>query len=118
MKTRRSPRLAASYIALCAGLAISFMAGAVHAAPLDEPPSLTVNFSDLDVSKPAGAKVLYRRIQQAARVVCERYLARDARKANRERVCYETAVAGAVSRIGRREVLAVHQAANPHLQSG
>ena len=116
MNTLRSFRLAASGVALCAGLSIAMTT--VHAGPIDEPPSMTVNFSDLDLSKPVGANILYQRIQQAARIVCERYLARDPRKANAERVCYEAAVANAVSQINRREVLAVHQAANLRLHTG
>ena len=72
MNTLRSFRLAASGVALCAGLSIAMTT--VHAGPIDEPPSMTVNFSDLDLSKPVGAKILYQRIQQAARIVCERLL--------------------------------------------
>ena len=35
-------------------------------------PSKTVNFSDLNLEKPADVAILYQRIQQAARRVCEK----------------------------------------------
>jgi UrcA family protein len=43
-----------------------------RAAPLgdDTLASVTVSFSDLDLSKPQGTAVLYLRIRNAARVVC------------------------------------------------
>lgn len=112
MNTLHSLKLASLYVALCAGLTIALAAGSSHAASPDEPPSLTVNFSDLDISKPTGARTLYRRIQQAARIVCDVHLAKDPQKAARARACYETAVASAVNQIDRRAVLAVHQAAS------
>jgi UrcA family protein len=41
------------------------------AAPWNDVRTQTVRFADLDLTRPAGAHELYRRIQQAAREVCE-----------------------------------------------
>jgi len=49
--------------ALCSILATSVQA--------EDVPSKTVRFSDLDIAKSDGAKVLYSRIRAAAREVCE-----------------------------------------------
>jgi len=53
-------------------LAAALTAGPVHAQTPDRDgvPALTVNFADLDLSRPAGARILYRRMVQAAAVVC------------------------------------------------
>lgn len=48
--------------------------GALHATAkaAEQPaPSQKVSYADLDISKPAGAAVLYRRIVRAAHQVCE-----------------------------------------------
>jgi UrcA family protein len=49
--------------ALCTALSTSVEA--------EDAPSKTVRFSDLDITKSDGAKVLYSRIRAAARDVCE-----------------------------------------------
>jgi len=43
----------------------------IAAAPSNGVPTETVRFADLNLARPAGADALYRRIQQAAREVCE-----------------------------------------------
>jgi len=40
-------------------------------APSNELPRETVRFADLDLTHPAGAQELYRRIKEAARNVCQ-----------------------------------------------
>ncbi len=49
--------------------AICLLNGPAKAADPDVP-TKAVKFQDLDISKPAGAKVLYRRIRAAAKEVC------------------------------------------------
>jgi UrcA family protein len=48
---------------------VCILSGPVKAGDLPLP-TKTVQFGDLDISKPEGAKVLYRRIQAAAHEVC------------------------------------------------
>jgi UrcA family protein len=59
---------AASFF-LCGALALSALQAAARAADSDVP-SQRVSYADLDISKPAGAKVLYGRIVSAAHRVC------------------------------------------------
>jgi UrcA family protein len=72
--------------------------------------SQSVSFADLDLSKPAGAQTLYKRIQKAARHVCgpiDKYTYVIPRKAFRE--CYEEAIAAAVAQVDRPSLTALHR---------
>jgi UrcA family protein len=72
--------------------------------------SQTVSFDDLDLSKPAGAQTLYKRIQKAARHVCgpaDNYSYLTPRKKFRE--CFEEAVAAAVAQVDRPSLTALHR---------
>lgn len=72
--------------------------------------SQTVSFADLDLSKPAGAQTLYKRIQKAARHVCgpiDKYMYVTPRKAFRE--CYQEAIAAAVAQVDRPSLTALHR---------
>ena len=77
---------------------------AFAAAPPDDVRRQVVTFADLDLTRPAGAQELYRRIKSAARSVCETYdgLTRD-------RNCEEQAVARAVGDVGAPLLKARHQ---------
>lgn len=58
--------------ALLVGGAIALCTLQVTARAADEGlPSRRVSYADLDISKPEGAKVLYRRIVKAANEVCD-----------------------------------------------
>jgi UrcA family protein len=71
------------------------------------PPSISVRFADLSLSKPSDARVLYQRIQAAARGACSYYwFERDADQTR----CVEGAIAAAVTRINRSELSAVYDA--------
>ncbi len=54
---------------LCGAIALGALQMTAQAAD-DALPSKRVSYADLDISKPAGAKVLYRRIVRAANEVC------------------------------------------------
>ena len=71
---------------------------------------VTVSYGDLDLSKPAGAQTLYKRIKAAAVRVCARndnYSILEGRRAWHE--CYDTAVANAVYQIDRPTLTALHR---------
>jgi UrcA family protein len=71
--------------------------------------SRTVKFSDLDMSNPSSAHVLYRRIRAAAQVVCSyHFFATDTGKAR----CVRDATAEAVAKINRPALSAVYSANN------
>ena len=61
------------HVAFCCAFAASAMCGMTAPARADAEaiPAKTVRFDDLDITKPAGAQILYHRIQAAARQVCE-----------------------------------------------
>jgi UrcA family protein len=64
------------------------------AARSDDVNAQIVRFSDLDLSRPAGAQALYHRIQGAARDVCEV----NAPRAYLDRVPYQQCVSAAIAR--------------------
>lgn len=51
-------------------LALSPIFGSAAAARVDEIPTQIVHFADLDLTSPAGVKVLQRRVSQAIVTVC------------------------------------------------
>ncbi len=61
-------------------------------------PTETVRFDDLDITKPAGATILYRRIKAAAVDVCPR-MSRELSEVVVERKCVETAIDIAVRKV-------------------
>ncbi|MDP9012702.1 MAG: UrcA family protein [Pseudomonadota bacterium] len=74
--------------ALCTALSSSVEA--------QDAPSKTVRFSDLDITKSDGAKVLYSRIRAAARNVCELHTGTDAIQRLAIKACIDKAVDKAV----------------------
>ncbi len=74
--------------ALCTALSSSVEA--------QDAPSKTVRFSDLDITKSDGAKVLYSRIRAAARNVCELHTGTDPIQRLAIKACIDKAVDKAV----------------------
>ena len=94
---------------LIAPMIFGVLASSISIASVADPSaaSRTVTFSDLNVSTPSGAHVLYRRIRAAAQVVCARhFLLTDTDKAR----CVRDATADAVTRINQPALSAVYKA--------
>jgi UrcA family protein len=90
--------------AIFGALAASF--GAVADAD-PSPPSVTVKFTDLNISNASGALVLYKRIRAAALGACSYYwFESDADEAR----CVHDAIANAVTKINQPELSAVFNA--------
>jgi UrcA family protein len=72
----------------------------------DDLPKVTVNYADLDVSHPAGAAVLYRRIRVAAKEVCSSL---DSRVDGGKQLdaCIDQAIVDAVNAVNRPALFAV-----------
>jgi len=93
-------------IVATAALSFSILAAA-RASNADDPPSVTVRFADLDLSRPAGAATLYNRLKGAARVVCRELdprdsVASDLKPARQQyQSCMDKAIIGAVAKINR-----------------
>jgi UrcA family protein len=89
--------LASSFSAVCAADASS------------EPTSVNVKFADLNISSPAGARVLYGRIRAAAENACSYYwFETDADQIR----CVHDAIANAVTKVNRPALFAVYNANN------
>jgi UrcA family protein len=82
--------------ALLAVLLSSLTAVAAAAGVSDEPLKRTVTFADLDLTHASGVAVLYRRIEFAAKEVCEPMMANDLHSVMISRRCVEEAIARAV----------------------
>lgn len=65
----------------------------------EDQPSQTVRFSDLDITKAEGAKVLFGRIHAAARNVCKHSAGGDPFLRLGEQSCIETAIDNAVRKV-------------------
>src|SRR4029077_1901565 len=67
-----------------------------------------IRFTDLDLTRPAAAQELYRRIQRAAHEVCEAY-----GPGGYDRGCAEDAIARADAKVGSPLLRARHEALAP-----
>lgn len=79
------------------------------AIPKDAP-RVTVDFADLDLSRPAGAEALYQRLRAAASRVCGDPDARRLEERVQRGVCREQAIERAVAGIGSRSFSAWYAA--------
>ena len=95
----------------CILLGLSLYAPAAFAGLNDDPPSLKVSYKELDVSKPAGAEELYRRIKRAANTVCDESFRSmgPLRSAGHEKKCIEKAIDNAVSDVNEPLLTALWQ---------
>ena len=89
-------------------LALGFQSA--HAAPPQNVPSVVVHFADLDLSRSAGATVLYQRLKGAAETV---YAPLDDRNVARHmsfRACVQSAISTAVAKVDQPALTAYYEA--------
>jgi UrcA family protein len=79
--------------ALVLGLSCTLAATPAFAAPDGQ--STVVRFTDLNLATPAGEQVLYRRVSQAAKLVCGEADLRDLQRMSEMTACRATAMASA-----------------------
>jgi len=98
MNTSFRNTLHAASFFLCGALTLSALqATALQSTRADDgPPTQKVNYADLDISNPAGAKVLYGRIVTAARHVCAVNGYKDLTSMRWVQVCTDHAIDNAV----------------------
>ena len=92
------------FIATALGGALTIVAispGALARPPSDDLPREVVKFAALDLTQPAAAQGLYRRIRNAARRVCAEY-----NPAAYERSCAQQAVARAAAEVDAPQLTA------------
>jgi len=71
-------------------------------------PSMKVSFGELDLSKPAGAEALYKRIRKAAFTVCGGYESPVAWTYTTRSRCFKTAVNESVAKVNAPLLTALH----------
>jgi UrcA family protein len=74
----------------------------------DAPPQLTVKFSDLNISSPQGAAVLFARIKTAAKAVCPRNDDRDLGAKIQMDACVDHAISVAVTQVNAPALSALY----------
>lgn len=73
--------------------------------------AVKVSYSDLNLKKQEGAKVLYQRLQQASKRACDMDRARDERSPKQllaARRCYSIALSSAVAEIDNEFLTQIH----------
>lgn len=107
--------LAVMQLACGAAMMSSVPLVTAHAAE-DAPPTRTVKYADLDLTKPAGVRALYGRITAAARHVCQLDTVADLQMHSKEQACINQAIDGAVRNVNS-PALAQLRFGNLHLAS-
>ncbi|MBI1733384.1 MAG: UrcA family protein [Gammaproteobacteria bacterium] len=109
MKTSKAMHHSHRWLTAPALLFCSLVAGQALADPSDIPPTVTVSFADLDLSKPEGAATLYGRLHQAAKQVCGTQ-GRRLDEIVQWKACYASAIGEAVKMVDQPSLTAHHQA--------
>jgi UrcA family protein len=102
--------------------AAAFLCGAialctVHVAAGNGLASKTVSYADIDISQPAGAKVLYSRIAAAAQEVCALSGYKDLGAMQRVNGCVDHAINNAVKKVGSPALSALRPSSMLHFAS-
>lgn len=89
-------------------LALGSLAAIADEAPATDYSQRTVRYADLNLAREADARVLYARIQAAARQVCPELSPRSAAGRTNAIACRRTAVDNAVARVNAPVLSALH----------
>jgi UrcA family protein len=87
------------------GLAVTLIIGAAASLPslgapgAEGPLSRVVSYYDLDITRPADAGALYRRIKAAADVVCSQLTVNPVRRTQVRNACLDQAIANSVAAV-------------------
>jgi UrcA family protein len=102
------------YAVICCALGTAGLGSfSTSASANDDPPSKTVRFNDLDVTRTAGAKVLYSRIRAAARDVCDLSAGADPIRRVAVKACMDTAIDDAVRKVNAPALTALRFGSDP-----
>ena len=100
-------------LTLAAALALPVVpahADRIERVTVSSAPTIRISYAELDINRPRGLEVLYSRIQDAAKVVCNvNQMRRELAQAARASACYKTAVDDAVRQINRPTLTALHR---------
>lgn len=110
MNSLRKVTLASAAIVALVGASLQAQAGEtteVTAEPVGEFRQVVVDYTDLDLTSPAGQKVLHSRISRAAKQVCGPTHVRDAgglSEAMSNKQCYRDSLSRALSEVNSAAV--------------
>ena len=96
--------------ALCALLGSAFSSTAADAATAD-PWGVIVSYADLNLSRPADARVLYQRLRGAAARVCVEVPTYELARSAAYRRCFQAALDRAVADVHSPALSAIHDSA-------
>ena len=99
MNTTIQNTVRAAAFFLCGAIAVGTLQATARASD-DALPTQRVTYADLDITKPAGAKVLYSRIVAAARHVCSDNGYKELATIQRANKCIDLAIDKAVKDVG------------------
>jgi UrcA family protein len=116
MNTTFQNTLRAASFLLCGALALGALQATARATG-DSLPTRKVSYADLDISKPAGAKVLYGRIVAAATRVCALDGYKDMATMRQVQVCTDHAIDNAVKDVGSPALSALRPTGAIHFAS-
>jgi UrcA family protein len=98
-------------IKIAALAALACIAGSQRAhAQSAEPLTETVSFKDLDLTSEQGARILYVRLQRAAREVCAPFESLELTRRRAWQSCIDNALGTAVTQVNNPLVAALHNA--------
>ena len=100
-----------------AAIALGLSSVPSFATTIDGERSLTVSYSELDLTKPSGAEALYRRIKKAAYTVCGAYDSPMPWNYTTKSRCFQSAVDDAVSKVNSPLLTSLHRNENTRLAS-
>ena len=101
---------------LCGAIALCTLQVTARASD-DALPTRKVSYADLDISKPAGAKVLYSRIVAAARQVCSVNGYKELATIQRANKCTDLTIDKAVKDVGSPALSALRPNSAIHVAS-
>jgi UrcA family protein len=85
-----------------------------HAGPnVGETPAVNVYYGDLDLTSDAGVRVLYRRLQVAAKQVCRSLESHEIVRSTDHRSCYNRALSSAVTKVNLEMLSVLHKNGSP-----
>ena len=117
MNTTLQNTARAAALFLCGAIALCTLQVSAQAAD-DGLPSRRVSYADLDISTPAGAKILYGRITRAAKEVCHYSTSYESLGAGQSmHRCVDYAIANAVTDVGSPALSALRPTTVIHFAS-
>jgi UrcA family protein len=113
---RANPLWVCGLAMFCVGAGVPH---AFAAVPDLQGTSLKVKFGDLNLANSGGVETLYKRIERAARRVCDIDSEQsDPSRQSHWRYCYKTAVANAVQDVNNQNLTAMHREKNKESSAG